>query len=78
MRTPADYLDEFDSALRSEEWRRARVLAEHCGEYFNANLKARMISAVWSAKENGIDHASVRDGLSVLRKALRGPTTANE
>ena len=78
MRTPAAYLDEFESALRSEEWRRARVLAEHCGEYFNASLKARMISAVWSAKENGIDHASVQEDLVVLRTALRGPTTANE
>ncbi len=67
MKTPADYLDEFESTLRSEDWRRARFLAEHCGEHFNASLKARMISAVSFAKKNGIDDAGVQEDLFVLR-----------
>ena len=78
MRTPADYLDEFESALRSEDWRRARFLAEHCGEHFNTSLKARMISAVSFAKKNGIDHAGVRQDLWVLREAIDRPATSSE
>ena len=70
MTTPAEYLDEFETALRSENWRRARFLAEYCGEHFDTRFKARMISAVSFAKENGIDDAGVQEDLFVLRTRL--------
>ncbi len=70
MTTPAEYLDKFETALRSEDWRRARSLAEDCGEHIDASLKARMISAVTFAKKNGIDDAGVQEDLFVLRARL--------
>ena len=70
MTTPAEYLDEFETALRSENWRCARFLAEYCGEHFDTSFKARMISAVSFAKENGIDDAGVQEDLFVLRMRL--------
>ena len=70
MTTPAEYLDEFETALRSENWRRARFLAEYCGEHFDTSFKARMISAVSFAKKNGIDDAGVQEDLFVLRMRL--------
>ncbi|GEM_PF-3127278 len=70
MTTPTEYLDEFETALRSENWRRARFLAEYCSEHFDANFKARMISVVSFAKENGIDDAGVQEDLFVLRMRL--------
>ena len=70
MTTPTEYLDEFETALRSENWRRARFLAEYCREHFDANFKARMISVVSFAKKNGIDDAGVQEDLFVLRMRL--------
>ncbi len=70
MTTPTEYLDEFETALRSENWRRARFLAEYCSEHFDANSKDRMISVVSFAKKNGIDDAGVQEDLFVLRMRL--------